>query len=265
MISSVNSPAYAVHLAAHRARLRLWDEGLDLVPDWAGADRRISIFDLPGESLPVAVREVHLATLARLYLSRGEADRVPNLFERVCATAEPGGRLRRVIEVGMVHALALEALGDSQAAAAALERCLALAEPEGYVRLFVDEGKGMEMLLQVFRLRRISSQVESGHLRSYVDQLLAAFGGNKSVQSNFQPSPFQPSTLIDPLSERELEVLRLIGAGYSNSEIAAQLFLSLNTVKKHTSNIFGKLGVESRTQAVAAARRSGLLADNTFE
>jgi LuxR family maltose regulon positive regulatory protein len=166
----------------------------------------------------------------------------------------------------MIHALAMEALGDSQAAAAALERCLALAEPEGYVRLFVDEGEGMEEMLKVLRLK-----VESGRLRSYIDQLLAAVAGEKTVQgqsagqppTTFQPSTFQPANLIEPLSERELEVLRLIGAGYSNSDIAAQLFLSLNTVKKHTSNIFGKLGVDSRTQAVAAARQLGLF--NTFE
>jgi LuxR family maltose regulon positive regulatory protein len=268
---SIHSPAYTVLLAAHQARLRLWEDGLDAIPDWEGPDRRISIFDLPGESLPISVREVWWVTLARLHLARGEADRVPALYDRVCATAEPGGRLARVIEVSMIHALALQALGAPQAAVAALERSLALGGPEGYVRLFIDEGEAIEDLLKVIRLK-----VEGGVLRTSVDHLLAALaaekpgqdslpGANKSIPtfkpSNLQPYSKHPPTLIEPLSERELEVLRLVGAGYSNGEIAAQLFLSLNTVKKHTSNIFGKLGVDSRTQAAAVARQLGLLGE----
>ncbi|MBN1886554.1 MAG: hypothetical protein JW850_01135 [Thermoflexales bacterium] len=129
----------------------------------------------------------------------------------------------------------------------ALERALALAEPQGYVRTFVDEGPSMARLLY---------QAAGRGAPEYTGRLLAAFG---------QPSGEQPGLaakqrgLVEPLSERELDVLRLIAEGLSNRDIAARLVISLSTVKGHTSQIYGKLAVHNRTQALAKARGLGIL------
>jgi LuxR family maltose regulon positive regulatory protein len=129
-----------------------------------------------------------------------------------------------------------------------LARALALAEPEGYVRLFVDEGPPLARLL-----RRM--QEEGGKVNVYLHTLLAAFGR----QPDLHPTSFSPPPSEEPLSEREREVLRLIAEGLSNQELAARLYLSPHTIKVHTRNIYGKLGVTSRTQALARARALGIL------
>jgi LuxR family maltose regulon positive regulatory protein len=133
-----------------------------------------------------------------------------------------------------------------------LERALTLAEPGGYIRIFVDEGPPMAELLISMNASR-----EGGTLRvkEYIHKLLAAFGMQKDVH----PSSLSPQPLVEPLSERELEVLQLLAEGLTNQEIGARLFLSLNTVKVHTRNIYGKLDVHNRTQAVAQARALGVL------
>jgi LuxR family maltose regulon positive regulatory protein len=129
---------------------------------------------------------------------------------------------------------------------------LALAEPENYVRSFLDLGKPMEEFL----LRSLESQsLSEPHLRAYASRLLSHFGADVVVESS-QPTG---ETLIEPLSERELEVLRLIAKGLSNREISERLFLALSTVKGHTRIIFDKLQVQRRTEAVARARELGLL------
>ena len=127
-----------------------------------------------------------------------------------------------------------------------LERALALAEPEGYVRLFADEGPPMDRLLHEAFSRGIAPE--------YSRRLLAAF-----LPVGTQPLIAAKSAQPEHLSERELEVLRHIAEGWTNQEIAARLYLSLNTVKVHTRNIFGKLDVNNRTQAVARAREMGIL------
>ena len=125
----------------------------------------------------------------------------------------------------------------------ALERALRLAEPEGYVRLFTDLGPGLARLLQEARARSV--------MPSYVAQLLRAFGGGTVSVENVLP---------EPLSQRELEVLALVAAGLTNREIAERLSISPETVKKHTTAIYGKLGVKNRTEAAARARALDLLA-----
>jgi ATP/maltotriose-dependent transcriptional regulator MalT len=129
-----------------------------------------------------------------------------------------------------------------------LGRALALAEPEGYVRLFVDEGLPLARLL-----RRM--QEGGGRIHPYLHTLLAAFGR----QADLQPASVTPPPSEEALSEREREVLRLIAEGLSNQQLAARLYLSPHTIKVHTRNIYGKLGVTSRTQAVAKARALGIL------
>jgi LuxR family maltose regulon positive regulatory protein len=141
----------------------------------------------------------------------------------------------KAIEILALQALARQACGDTSGALAALERALVLGEPEGYVRSFVDEGTPMATLLHRALLQSI--------VPHYVSRLLAAFE---------EPAVAQP--LAEPLTPRELEVLRLIAAGLRNQEIAGQLFISTATVKRHITNIYGKLDVSHRTQAITRAQ-----------
>jgi LuxR family maltose regulon positive regulatory protein len=173
-----------------------------------------------------------------------------HLLARLLRDAEPKARFNSVIEIQAVQALAFQAARDTPAALAALEHALTLAEPEGYVRVFVDEGEPMRSLLQ-----RMKDEVRSARVKSYVTELLAAFPATVDLH----PSALIPHPLIEPLSEREREVLNLIAAGLSNHEIADKLIISLGTVKTHINNIFGKLDAKNRTQAVARARELNLL------
>jgi len=173
------------------------------------------------------------------------------LLERLLQTAEEGGRTGSVIEILVLQALAHEAQGNVPPALVSLERALTLAEPEGYVRIFVDEGPPMAHLLYEAATRGVAPD--------YVQRLLAAFPVSEPEQAHtLSPKSHEPEW-VEPLSKRELEVLQLIAKGLTNQEIGSRLFLSLNTVKAHTRNIYGKLGVHSRTQAVARARAFGVL------
>jgi len=170
-------------------------------------------------------------------------------LESLLAPAEAAGAFLHVIEVCALKALALQALGDTSAALASLERSLALAEPEGYMRMYLNEGKPMASLLRQAASHNVYPD--------YGNQLLAAFE-IKIARPPAPPFP-RPSALLEPLTPRELDVLHLISQGLSNKDIAGKLVIALNTVKRHTSSIYGKLDVKSRTQAVARARELGLL------
>ena len=171
------------------------------------------------------------------------------LLERLLEDAEAKMRMRSVLEVLLLRALALQAQGDYAGAMTALGRALALAEPEGYIRLFLDEGGPMVTLLrQTYAHTRAPA---------YVAALLEASG--ELITEDLYHSSSYPDLLIDPLTTREREVLRLLDEGASNREIAEHLVLSVNTVKKHVVNLYGKLGVQSRTQAIAKARTLDLL------
>jgi LuxR family transcriptional regulator, maltose regulon positive regulatory protein len=148
-----------------------------------------------------------------------------------------------VIEISALLALAHSAQGDIPLALASLERALTLAEPEGYLRLFVDEGLSMAALLQEAAKRGIA--------QNYVRQLLAAFGKVEGKTSVTQ-------LLIEPLSERELEVLRLLRTDLNGPEIARELMVSLHTMRTHTNNIFNKLEVNNRRAAVRRAEELDL-------
>ncbi len=156
---------------------------------------------------------------------------------------ENSGRIGPWLEVLVLQALAYQLQAEVELAATKLRQALELAEPAGYVRLFLDEGEPMFSLLR--------QMAAAGPTTTYLDRLLAAFSAEKSISP---PSPFIRPPLIEPLSERELEILRLIAAGLSNRQIADALILTVGTVKWHLNNIYGKLGVGSRTQAVAEAR-----------
>ncbi len=196
------------------------------------------------------LREFEHITLARVLLARYQQEHaehsgqeVIQLLERLLLAAEEGGRTGRVIEILVLQALAHQMRTDIPAASGCLERALTLAEPEGYVRVFIDEGPPMAALL-----RAVAKQ---GTTRAYARRLLAA------VSEPGQDSPVTPA-LIDPLSERELDVLRLLGTELDGPAIARELIVSLHTVRTHTKHIYAKLAVTNRRAAVRRAAELGL-------
>jgi LuxR family maltose regulon positive regulatory protein len=197
------------------------------------------------------LREFEHITLARALVARYQDERAERsiheatrLLERLLPAAEAGGRTGRVIEVLVLRALAHQALGDIPAALASLDRAVTLAEPEGYVRIFADEGPGMAALLR--------AAAKQGTRRDYARRLLAAASGPE------HSSPTEQA-LIEPLSGRELDVLRLLGTELDGPAIARELMVSLNTMRTHTKNIYAKLAVTSRRAAVRRAAELDLL------
>jgi LuxR family maltose regulon positive regulatory protein len=189
--------------------------------------------------------------LARILIAHGRLNEATSLLQRLLKAAEAGGYTTRVIELLLLQALAFQAGDDTAQAMTPLERALTLAEPGGYIRIFVDEGPPMARLLYEAVARGIPSD--------YFRRLLSAFPVAEQEQADRSKIQASRPELVEPLSERELEVLQLIAKGLANREIAARLYLSLNTVKVHTRNIYGKLAVRNRTQAVSRARDQGVL------
>lgn len=237
-------------IEAQKARVYLKQGRLDRAQIWA-QERGISVED----EVRYLSEYEHL-TLARVRLAEGSFDGVNNLLERLLAWAEAQHRTGSVIEILLTQALIAQAQGDRLKAHAALERALRLAEPEGYLRTFVEEGEAMRQLLFDFRAAHEKQPVHPLH--RYVDNILAAFSPPVKIVSKSAISN-QPPELIEPLTDRELEVLQLMAQGLSNHEIGQRLFLALNTVKGHNRHIFGKLQVQRRTEAIARARAIGLL------
>jgi LuxR family maltose regulon positive regulatory protein len=230
-----------------KARIYLKQGKLLKAQEWAHKSR-LSLRDAPDY-----LHEFERLTLARIAFAEYQYDHneqlcldALGLLERQLKLAEEQNRLRSRIEILIVQALAFHAKGEVANALASLEHALTLAEPEGYLRIFAAEGKPMvEMLSELYDKRlnpytkRISAWLEPPH--------------------HGPSSPVISQPLIEPLSERELEVLRLIAQGFSNQEITEKLFVALSTVKGHNLRIFAKLQVKSRTEAVARARELGLL------
>jgi LuxR family transcriptional regulator, maltose regulon positive regulatory protein len=200
--------------------------------------------DLSAEDELTYLREFEHITLARLLLAQGCAPEALALLDRLLLAAEDGGRTGSVIEVLVLQALAQQSRDQMHAALVTLEHALRLAEPEGYVRVFVDEGAPLVYLLQAAARQEIAPK--------YVRQLLASIGETQ----NRAPSK---QGLIEPLSERELEVLRLLASELDGPEIARELTVSLSTLRTHTRSIFNKLEVNNRRAAVRRAREIGLL------
>jgi len=178
------------------------------------------------------------------------------LLDELRHEADASGLVWLRIKTRLLLALAHHALGDIPSALNLLEQALSLAQPGRYIRVFVDEGEPMLVLLQ--------EAVKSSTSANYIDVLLSAFGGVTSLREEHQTishpvSSHCTSALIEQLSEREYEVIRLIAAGDSNQEIADRLVISIATVKRHISNIYGKLAVTSRTHALVRARELHLL------
>ncbi len=243
------APALVAHGVAVQAQVELAQGNLAAAIRWAETSGLSEASDL---SYP---REQEYLTLVRVRIAQGrEHPASPFLSQalvllvRLQEDAEAKMRMRSMLEILLLHALALQAQGIPTEALAALGGALLLAEPEGYIRLFLDEGPPMVALLRQAQKHDI--------LPGYVAHLLAAFA--QAGASLHLPDP-NASPLVEPLTGREREVLQLLVDGASNREIAQRLVLSVNTVKKHVFNICGKLGVQSRTQAIAKARTLDLL------
>jgi LuxR family maltose regulon positive regulatory protein len=207
--------------------------------------------------------DLHHINLARVWAAcareRGaDPEAALRLLARLLDAAERAGWVHEQIKVLVLQALTLDAHGQGVGAEAALARALGLAEPGGYVRAFLDEGPSMARLLHRASSRAASSRAASAR-GAYVERLLAAFSAPPVGAAEAGAPAAEPSPLVEPLSEREIEVLEQIAAGRTNREIGETLVISLGTVKAHTANIYGKMGVHSRTHAVARARELGLL------
>jgi LuxR family transcriptional regulator, maltose regulon positive regulatory protein len=183
--------------------------------------------------------------LARLGMVRGELTEALRLLGQLLQIAEPAGLIGQVIEILVLQALSFQAQANPPQVMMALTRAFELAEPQGYIRIFVDEGEPMLALLHHTASRGVAPD--------YLDKLLAAFGTTAQVSSPL------PSVLIDPLSEREREILRLMAAGLSTHEIAGELVIVVGTVRNHIKHIYSKLDAHSRLQAVERARTLNLL------
>jgi len=198
-------------------------------------------------------REPAHLVLARMLLAQDRPGQALALLDRLHAAAAAQDRTGSLIEIGALRALALTASGDESGAVTTLAGALALACPQGYVRVFADEGPPMAALLgrliAAQRTGRAAAEVPLG----YLARLQRAFGTGRSARDPV------PAGIVDPLTSRELEVLEMVAAGRSNQAIACELVVTLETVKKHVSHVLGKLGAANRTEAAARARELNLL------
>jgi LuxR family maltose regulon positive regulatory protein len=219
-------------------------------------------------------QEYEYLTLARVLIAQNQAGKAIPLLDRLIAAAEGAVRNGDLIAYLSLQAVAHHTQGKTDAALTYLSRAVVLGEPEGYVRTFVDMGPAMRDLLQTL------SRQPSAVSQSYLDRLLGAFGDmpmderpkTKPPASSLVPGPPSPvlrrppseprggaEGLVEPFSDREMQILRLLAARRSYREMAEELYLSLNTIKWYAKNIYGKLGVHKRAEAVSRARELGLL------
>jgi LuxR family maltose regulon positive regulatory protein len=238
--------------AVATAQVKLWLAQGDLqrAERWAASrEERLSSDDVFGFENELA----HI-TQARVLIAQNKPKEASALLSHLEETARAAGRMGRIIEILLLKALAMQESRNSEHAIQTLTECLTLAEPEGYVRVFLDEGQPMQMLLAQWL-----AQASAGPLRDYAIRLLSHFDAEPHMVTATQETGSAAQALVEPLSQRELEVLHLMALGRTNKEIARQLIVAPGTVKAHTSSIYRKLDVANRTEAVARARRLGIL------
>jgi LuxR family maltose regulon positive regulatory protein len=245
--SQFNVPLLDAYAAAFEAELALRLGNVEAAARWA------ETAGLTPADTPHFEREGAHLTLARLLLAQDRPVEAIHLLAKLEQFARERGLKRSLLTVDILRARAEQALAHEAEALAALESAVHLSEPAGYLRAFLDEGPAVWDLLP--RIRHVAA--------GFVDRVLDAFAGEGQEvegKGGSPPSPVAPpSALVEPLSERELEVLGLVAQGLSNREIADRLFITVGTVKTHVHNIYGKLGVRSRMEAAVQARELGLL------
>jgi LuxR family transcriptional regulator, maltose regulon positive regulatory protein len=233
-------------VAAWQARIWLEQDKMTLVSQWE-TEHELTLDD----DIPFAHESEYVA-LARIWLSQGKSDDAVALLSRLKAAAEIGGRDLQVVELLLVLALAAPAKGDNSQALSLLEKALILGEPKGLIQTFVNEGPPLASLLYAV----LQQEIEP----AYVQKILAAFPIESQHPSDEKYR--QETGWLEPLTDRELEILQYVAEGLTNPKIGARLYLSPNTVKTHLRNIFGKLDVNNRLQAVAKGRSLGIISDN---
>jgi LuxR family transcriptional regulator, maltose regulon positive regulatory protein len=243
-------------LPAVRARLALAGGDVDAAADWVRAR------GLEAEDGPSYPREREYLVLARVLLARKEPERALGLLDRLSELAAAQARTASVIESRALQALAHAACDDPRRGLAVLDEALALAAPEAYLRVFVDEGPAMAALVRQLVTGQGAARAKAADAvgRDHLASLAAAF--ERAGAPVFPPArrgAVAVPGVVEPLSQRELEVLRLLADGLPNRAIAGELVVTLDTVKRHVSHLFAKLGVANRTQAVTRAQELGLL------
>lgn len=246
-------PVHIAQAAALEARLRLRQNHTEEAIRWAES----AALDINETEWPYS-REIEYMTLARVLINQGNVEGVDAMLDRRLQLAEADKRTGDMIEILIQKACCAYALSNDLQAFKSIERALILAIPEGFVRSFIDEGEKIQRLLLDYQSslsKKISdaSGSESLRLLAYTDKLLAAFSSTPGVEES------KHVLLLEPLSERELDILRLIATGRTNKEIAEMLVIAVSTVKSHINNLYGKLGTQRRTQAISVARELGLL------
>ena len=237
-----------------RARLQLTLGDVAAAAGWA-RQHGVSADDEPD----YGTEPEHLV-LARVLLAQGRPDAALAMLERSHTAAAEAGRTASTIQIGALMALALAAGGDQPGALRALASALTLASPQRHVRVFADEGAPMAALLRQLAAAQRAGQAEAaGAPADHLARVLAASGAEPTVIRDAAGTGAAAAGLTEPLTERELEVPRLLAAGRSNQRIARDLTVALDTIKKHVSHILAKLGVASRTEAAARARDLGLI------
>lgn len=231
-------------IAAMKVRIWIAQGRLDEAMQWVGAVKLSVDDDLS------YLREFEHGTLARILIARSVNEAV-RLLERLRTAAQAGGRVRSVIEIVVLQSLAKHALGDLRGALDLLAQATTMAQPEGYLRVFMDEGSCMRDLLR--------HAVARGLAGEYTRRVLSAFDAPKVASQPVVPSGNTATVAVESLTARELEILRLIAAGFRNQEIADHLSISAATVKRHIANTYGKLGATHRTEALNRANELKLL------
>jgi LuxR family maltose regulon positive regulatory protein len=247
-------------ISAMKARIWITQSKLTKAMEWVKGQ------DLTVDDDLSFLREFEHITLARLLLAQYQKERREDtiyaclrLLDRLLDAAEKGNRMGIVIEILIVQSLAHQAQRNIDSALASLERALTLAEPEGYIRIFVIEGKPVAELLA-----RIQANEETHRVKEFISKLYAAFDLQKEFISfsgttaKYKRPSESSQHLIEPLSERELEILKLLRSELSGPEIARDRMVSLSTIRTHTQRIFAKLGVNNRRAAVRRAEELDL-------
>ncbi len=229
-------------MSSWEARIGLSENNLGKATTWVADEAS----NLTISEIPDYRSEVKYLTLIRVKIAHGETEGIPESLERLHQAMKENKRVGGAIEVLILKALALQAQDRLDEALVSLRNALSLAKSKGYVRIFVDEGKPMVRLLK--------NAAAKGIELDYVTNLLAVFGAKTQLEK-----PTTGSPAAEELTQREIEVLRLVAAGLSNRDSADLLVVTEGTIKKHLNNVFGKLGVSSRTQAVARAKELDLL------